>query len=100
MKSAIAFLAACALFLIGCSGTGGGGGGEDFRGEVMGIIFDEEGLPVRDAHVYFDGGGSNSRSTRTNSNGVYVLTDMPTGDHIIRVEVTGPNSVRYFGSNV
>ncbi len=96
MKSAYAYLALFALLLVGCSGNGGENVG---RGEVAGIIFDEEGVPVRDAHVYFDGASNDDRDTQSNVNGVYVLTDMPTGNHNIRVESTR-SGTRYVGANI
>src|SRR5688572_4813422 len=95
MRSAIALLALFAVLLTGCSGSGENVG----VGEVMGIIFDEEGFPVRDAHVYFDGSGSHDRNTRSNSNGVYVLTDVPEGDQNIRVEVFR-DTARFYGQNI
>ncbi|MEZ0325313.1 MAG: carboxypeptidase regulatory-like domain-containing protein [Fimbriimonas sp.] len=96
MKSAYALLALFALLLVGCSGNGGETEG---RGEVAGIVFDEDGVPVRDAHVYFDGAGNDDKDAQTNVNGVYVLIDMPAGDQNIRVESTR-DGTRYFGSNI
>jgi hypothetical protein len=95
VKSALAFIALFAVCLVGCSGNGDQTG----RGDVMGIVFDEEGFPVRDAHVYFDGAGSDKKNAQTNSNGVYVLTDVPAGDQNIRVEVNRGDN-RFYGQNI
>jgi hypothetical protein len=97
VKSVLAVLAAAALLFI--AGCGGGGGNVRTFGEISGIVFDEEGNPVRDANVYVDRSGQETRRVRSNSNGSYVLTDVAEGDVIVRVEAFQGN-VRYFGSNV
>ena len=96
MKAAYALLALFAVLVVGCSGNGDDATG---RGEVMGIIFDEEGFPVRDAHVYWDGPGNEDRNAQSNSNGVYLLTDIPAEDQNIRIEVTR-SGTRFYGQNV
>jgi hypothetical protein len=96
MKAAYALLALFAVCLLGCSGNGDNATGQ---GEVMGIIFDEEGFPVRDAHVYWDAPNNADRNAQSNSNGVYILTEVPEGDQNIRVEVTR-NGTRFYGQNI
>ncbi|AIE85244.1 carboxypeptidase-like regulatory domain-containing protein [Fimbriimonas ginsengisoli] len=98
MKFAHAILAAGVMLLLGGCG-GSGGSGTNGRGEVSGVVFDEGGFVVRDAHVYFDASASDKRNTQSNSGGVYLLTDMPTRTVTIRAERT-KDGVRYFGQNV
>ncbi len=85
MKISIAPLALFALLLAGCSG-GGGDDGPLARTEISGVIFDANGDPVRDARVYYEGGGG-ARETRSNSAGQYVLEDLPAGDLLIKAKV-------------
>ncbi len=101
MKLGYAIFALLALIIIGCGGGGEGTTGTTATGttagggsRVSGIIFDEEGLPVRDARVFVDG-----IETRSNSNGVYLLSQVPVRDALIRADVSR-DGVRYQGQNV
>ncbi|MGV3618052.1 MAG: hypothetical protein ACO1SV_22225 [Fimbriimonas sp.] len=97
VKSAFAFIAGLSLLLI--AGCGGGGGTTDLKGEVSGVIFDQEGFVVRGARVYFDGSEGSDRETISTTAGTYTLTDIPAQDIIIRAEIS-KNNVRYYGQNL
>ncbi len=98
MKSAFAFVAGVSLLLV----SGCGGGGDDAgqgRGEVSGVVFDQSGVPVRGARVFYDGSGGADRETVTTTSGTYTLTDVPGADIVIRAEIRKDN-VRYYGQNL
>jgi hypothetical protein len=78
------------LILAGC----GGGGGSPV-GDVTGFIQDINGNPVRDAHVFFDGGPS----TYSNSSGSYRIAGASGAVRTIKATVS-QDGVSYFGQNV
>lgn len=97
VKSSLTLIAGLSLLLV--AGCGGGGPGTDARGEVSGVVFDQEGFVVRGARVYYDGPGDSDRETMTTTAGTYSLSDIPALDVTIRAELT-KNGVRYFGQNL
>lgn len=94
MKIAQAFLiGVAALLLTGCGG--GGGSSPSARGEVSGIVFDENGVLVRDALVSYD----SNHTVRSNSTGIYVLSDLPADYVNIQADLV-QNGVHYVGENI
>jgi hypothetical protein len=52
-------------------------------GEVSGIIYDHEGLPAEGASVRISDGQGFDRTTISDSDGSYTLTDLPVGDYVL-----------------
>jgi hypothetical protein len=88
-----------ALSVLLLAGCGGGGGDTDLRGEVSGVVFDQEGFVVRGARVFYDGKGNSDRETVTTTSGTYTLSDVPSEDIVVRAEIT-KDGVRYYGQNI
>jgi len=101
MRRTMALLGACCLGLAGCGGGDDGGGGFFVgTGSVSGVIFDQNGVVVRNAQVFYnDGGQSPQFSTMSNSNGAYVLRHIPALDDVIQCQIVS-NGVSYFGQNL
>lgn len=72
----------------------GGCGGLAFFGQIAGIIFDLNNDVVRDARVFVG-----DRETRSNSGGVFVLTQVLEGTRLVRAEVV-KDGVNFSGENV
>lgn len=89
MKRSLVWIAGLALALVGC-----GGGETVTTSEISGTVYDVDGNPVRNVHVYY--GNTN---TWTSSNGGYVLSTLPAKDVLVRAEVSR-NGTRYYGQNV
>lgn len=97
VKSSLALFAGLSLLLV--AGCGGKGGTTDTRGEVSGVVFDQEGFVVRGARVYYAGAGANNQETVTTTAGTYNLSDLPAQDITIRAELT-KGGVRFYGQNL
>jgi len=80
------------LALVGC---GGGHGSGPRNTEISGIVTDINGDIVRNARVWINGFGE----THSNSSGAYVLTDISTGDFVIRAQID-QDGITYKGENV
>jgi len=66
-----------AIFLSGCSGSGGGGGG---RGNISGTIFNLSYNPVSNADVNVDGS-----VTKSLSNGTYSFINLSAGEKLVKM---------------
>ncbi len=82
----------CVLLLAGCSG---GGGGQEFIGNVAGFTQDFNGDPVRGADVFV----SNGPSTLSNSSGAYRLVDVR-GDRVLVKSTISQDGIDYYGENL
>lgn len=85
--------------LAGCGGGGGGNGGFIGSGDVSGVIFDQNGNPVRNAQVFYGGHPGNTAQTVSNSNGAYILKRIPALYDVIQCQLTS-GGVSYFGQNL
>jgi hypothetical protein len=93
MKMSSPFLiAVVACIAAGC----GGGGGSNGYGVVSGKVTDIDGNVVAGALVYVDG---NPRETYSNTEGRYVIQNVPAEDVLIKATAT-LSGVSYVGSNV
>jgi hypothetical protein len=93
-------LAASAAILAGCGGGDNGGGfsGPGF-GSVSGVVFDQNGNPVRNAQVSYTDSLIGEVDTVTNSSGAFVLRAITAGVDVIQAKLTS-GGVSYFGQNV
>ncbi|MCE9558075.1 MAG: carboxypeptidase-like regulatory domain-containing protein [Armatimonadetes bacterium] len=83
--------AAMLMLLAGCGGVGGAGS----NATVSGRVTDEDGLPIRGALVRSNDG----LTTRTTTNGAYVLATGSAQDQNIYASYTADNGTVYTGQN-
>ena len=85
VKRSWVLIAGLGIILAGCGGGGGGGGYNPGIGSVSGVVYDQNGNIVRNAQVFFGGGGSGPQiQTVSNSNGAYILNGLPAFDDVIQ----------------
>lgn len=100
VKRNLFILASCSLVLAGCGGGDGGGHFYVAPGAASGIVTDQSGNVVRGAIVSYSANGqSPSVSTVTNSNGAYILSNLPPKVDLIQCQVVS-NGVTYVGQNI
>ncbi len=94
------FLLASAFMFAGCGGGGDNKTNQVGRAEVSGVVFDQNGNVVRNATVFFnDDGPTQYRQTVTNSNGAYILKDVPALDNLIQCQIIAGGTT-YLGQNL